>query len=223
MRRCSLLALLLAVSLFASGCCSSCGWGWGPRIEGSGTMVEETRDSATFDSVHLSGGMELKIRVGLPQRLVIHADDNLQGYITTEVHGGELRIEFEESLSSSHTLRAEIDVRELKELELNGGATIEVIGVEGERFSLDISGSCRGSVSGWVDELSVDIAGSGDLDLLELVAKRAKVEISGSGELKVHATETLDVDVSGSGDVTYRGEPRISIDQSGSASVRSAR
>ena len=220
MRRFALLSLSLALSFLTGGCHVCCNWG--PRIEGSDRIVQETRDTATFHSVSLSGGMNLDIRVGLPQRVVIHADDNLQQYIRTEVEENELQIRFEESVSSSHTLRAEIDVRELKDLEIHGGATIDVIGVEGDRFSIDISGSCQGAVSGWVDQVSVDIAGSGDLDLFELQAKRAKVEISGSGKVKVHATETLDVDVAGSGDVTYRGEPRVSIDQAGSARVRAA-
>lgn len=216
MRPLTLLSTLVLAAL-AGGCHVCCDWS--PAIEGSGTLVAEERAVEDFDQVALAGGMQLYIRVGLPHRVVLHADDNLQQHIRTETEGGELQIRFEESVDSDHTLRADIDVPTLRGIDIAGSSNLTVIGVEGQQLAIDIAGSCRGEVSGWVDTLKVDIAGSGRLNTLELEAKHVSIDIAGSGRVQAHATETLNVDVAGSGNVTYRGEPRINIHQAGSASV----
>jgi hypothetical protein len=41
----------------------------------------------------------------------------------------------------------------------------------------------------------------------------------GSGDVRVHATESLQVDIAGSGDVRYRGEPKVSKKVAGSGDV----
>jgi len=55
-----------------------------------------------------------------------------------------------------------------------------------------------------------------------LECKRAVTRISGSGDISVHATETLDVGISGSGRVSYAGEPRVDTHISGSGRVPKA-
>jgi hypothetical protein len=214
----SFLPLTLVLALATGGCHFSCDWT--PGVSGSGVLVTEARAVESFRSLSLSGGMELYIRVGLEEKVVIHADDNLQPLITTRVEGGELRIRFEESMNSDHTLRAEIDLPELSGIDISGSSHLTVIGVEGEELRIDIAGSCRGEVSGWVDRLEVDIAGSCRLDLLELEARSVEIDIAGSGKVETHATEELDISISGSGSVNYRGQPRLNLQQSGSARVR---
>ncbi len=207
----------LALAAVASGCHVCCDWN--PAIEGSGVLVAEERAVEDFDQVALAGGMQLYVRVGLPHRVVLHADDNLQQHIRTEIEGGELRIRFEESVDSDHTLRADIDLPTLRGVDIAGSSNLTIVGVEGPQLELEVAGSCRGEVSGWVDALEVDVAGSARLNLFELEAKNVSIDIAGSGRVQTHAIETLEVDVAGSADVTYRGQPRVDIRQAGSASV----
>lgn len=215
--RVPLLSSVLFTAVLAGGCHVCCDGH--SAIEGSGILVSETREVPPFERISLHGGMELYVRAGLPQRLVVRADDNLQQHIRTEVSDGELEIRFEESLDSDLDLCAEIDLASLRGIEVAGSSKLTVVGVEGQELRLSVAGSCRGEVSGWVEALDVDIAGSGQLDLFELEAKHVSIDIAGSGRVETHAVETLDVGVAGSGKVTYRGQPRVEIDQAGSATV----
>ena len=51
---------------------------------------------------------------------------------------------------------------------------------------------------------------------------RVTVQLAGSGDVELHATESLDAKISGSGDIRYRGQPRTTIKTAGSGSVQSA-
>jgi hypothetical protein len=52
--------------------------------------------------------------------------------------------------------------------------------------------------------------------LVDLVAREAVIEISGAGDVHVHATESLTASVSGAGDVIYTGDPEeVNKDVSG--------
>ena len=211
------LCLSLALAAFTSlGCTSS---SWGNRIEGDGVYVPNERSLQSFDRVKMSGGMKIDISVGGSQSVVIHADQNLQPFIRTRVEGGRLQIDFTESVSSSNSMRAEISVPSLAAIAISGSSEMNVSGIDEEEFSIDVSGSGKGTFSGRARVLEVDISGSGRLDLFELEADDVRVSVSGSGNLQVSASDALNVKSSGSGKVTYRGEPKLQATVSGSAKV----
>jgi hypothetical protein len=65
------------------------------------------------------------------------------------------------------------------------------------------------------------VSGAGDVRLDQLVAREAKVEVSGAGSVHVHATDSLTASVSGVGDVVYSGRPEdVQKDVSGVGDVR---
>ena len=74
-------------------------------------------------------------------------------------------------------------------------------------------------MTGTADGIDGDISGSGELDLLEVRARSARIDVSGSGGATVQVSERLDAKVSGSGDVRYRGQPVVQADVSGSGDV----
>jgi hypothetical protein len=55
-----------------------------------------------------------------------------------------------------------------------------------------------------------------------LEAKNADVEIRGSGDVEVFATDFLNVDIDGSGDVFYKGNPEITLRIDGSGELENA-
>jgi len=57
------------------------------------------------------------------------------------------------------------------------------------------------------------------VDAAELQTKRAKVGVTGSGEVVVNASDELDATVTGSGTVEYVGSPKLSTSIFGSGSV----
>ncbi len=83
------------------------------------------------------------------------------------------------------------------------------------------SGSGKARLAGAIQEQEIRISGSSEVNAEELECKEARVRISGSGAVRVQASEKLDVHITGSGDVRYAGQPVISHHISGSGSVRS--
>ena len=65
----------------------------------------------------------------------------------------------------------------------------------------------------------LEIAGSGDADLRELVAKDVSINIAGSGDAKVYALENLAIKIAGSGDIGYIGDPEIHRSVAGSGDI----
>lgn len=88
-----------------------------------------------------------------------------------------------------------------------------------ERFDIEIMGSGDAKVAGRVESLTVRVTGAGDVEATGLEARKAKVQIIGSGDVALHATQELDVFIDGSGDVRYRGDPQVTKDITKNASL----
>jgi len=213
----SLTFSALALGLLLGTSCSSSSWS--TRVQGEGPFVPDQRQLADFDTIELSGGMRLDVEVGGPQSVIIHADENLHEYIRTRIEDGTLEIDFTESVSTQHELRAEIRVPELKGIEVAGSCKMTVTGIEAEHFEVDVAGAASGTLSGRAGGIDVDVAGSSDLDLSSLECREAVIDIAGSAKIDVAASDSLDVDIAGSGVVRYRGQPAVSLDQAGSGKV----
>ena len=66
----------------------------------------------------------------------------------------------------------------------------------------------------------VKIAGSGKMYLADLIANDVTCIISGSGNMYVHAQNSLNATITGSGNIIYSGNPTVDVKTSGSGSVR---
>jgi hypothetical protein len=70
--------------------------------------------------------------------------------------------------------------------------------------------------------LKISASGTGDCDARGLVAKHAKAVVTGTGNVKVDATETLDADDSGTGNISYLDSPKLTQSNTGTGSIKSA-
>jgi hypothetical protein len=59
-----------------------------------------------------------------------------------------------------------------------------------------------------VDDVKVDISGSGRADFGEVVSRVADAQISGHGDVALAPSEVAKIRISGSGDVYLRSDPR---------------
>jgi hypothetical protein len=218
------LALLGLAACDGSTCSSDCVSvnGDGPTINGSGTLKTEVRPVDKFTTIRLSGvGGNLVIERTGAESLTVTADDNLVDLFTSEVRDGTLYLSVAKgkSLSGKQPIY-KISVGDLRELDVRGSGTVDATKLEGDTLSIAISGSGTANVAGRTDDLTVAISGSGSFNGAELKAKRAKVVVSGSGELTVSASDELDAKVSGSGSIRYIGSPKLTSNVSGSGSIR---
>ena len=209
----SLRALTVLGALGLSAC----------TLRGSGVEATEVRDIEAFDTIELGGVFDLTVHVdpNVKQKLEIRADDNILDKIVTKVSGGELEVSIDHwMVRPKQTIKLDIWVPELAEIDASGASDIEVFGLHGERFELDVSGAAEVELDGNVEHFVIDSSGASEVDAKHLEAKTVEVELSGAGDLSVFASENLDVDVSGAGDIRYFGDPaNVSKDISGAGKV----
>lgn len=191
-------------------------------IHGSGVSKTEDRTIGDYKKVEVNGACDVSLAVGSTTGLSITADDNLLQYVTTEVRDGTLVVEMKAgSYSPQVHMKITTTTPAVEALVIHGSSNVDLKGLAGERFELQVDGSGDAKASGKVGTVVAKVNGSGDLNLSDVEARDATVEISGSGDVDVWATESVAVSVAGSGDVTYKGDPKkVTKSVAGSGSVR---
>jgi hypothetical protein len=176
-------------------------------ITGSGISKTETREVESFDKIDVSGVGKVVVRFGPEQSLKVTADDDLLEYISTNVNNGKLRIRLTESLNVVSKIQYDIVVNNLTSLGLSGATSFDIEGLDGDEFTLDLSGATSGSASGTVQHLKVGISGAGSANLSELQSATADVNLSGASSAEVFASESFNGSVSGVGKIDVYGSP----------------
>jgi hypothetical protein len=177
--------------------------------EGSGVPATQARDVAAFTSVELAGSNNVVIRAGEKPSVVVRADDNLLGRVTTEVQSGKLVIaNTPGTLTTKSPMSVAVNVPALSALTLTGSGNIVVNGIETESLKVTLPGSGTLTASGTATRLDVTVSGSGMVQFTQLVANDVRAVVSGSGSIFITATKSLDASVSGDGAILYAGNPQ---------------
>jgi len=199
--------VLLAVGIAIAYAVASKSTSPSNTAQGSGVQVTESRTVAAFRSVDLAGSNNVFIRVGEEQFVQVYGDGNLIDRVTTDVEDSTLVIGSKGSYSTNSPMRVEVSVPSLRDLTLSGSGNVLVSGVDGRRFTVTISGSGAVRASGTTEQLVVTVSGSGQAELGGVEASIVHAVVSGSGEIVVTATASLDASVPGSGSIMYGGNP----------------
>jgi hypothetical protein len=211
-----------------------------PDIYGSGNIISEKRDVATFNNISFNGSGNVFITQDTAQSLRIETDDNIMSLLETDVNDNTLEIDFQSHHQVNATkLNIYISMAALKTFSLNGSGDMKNSDtIKTDNLSLKITGSGKitmcalaasvaseisGSgditISGKTDDESCKITGSGNIKAFELYSKNAQIEIIGSGDCRITASEFLNAKINGSGDIYYKGKPAITKNISGSGSI----
>ena len=213
----------------------------GKSVQGSGNIITQEREVSEFSKVHLKGSGKVFLTPGEKQSLEIKTDDNIMPLIETDVSGNKLTISHGNHHLRPTSFEVYITLENLEGVRISGSGDIigkgrfvtdtldtEISGsgdmdleVETGLLETKISGSGSIHLSGKAEDYTVSISGSGKINAFDVDAKHVSVKVSGSGDCRVSASETLDAKISGSGDVYYRGRPQINAKISGSGSLKS--
>lgn len=192
---------------------------------GGGPTVTERRDLHAFTGIDVDHSMDVTVRRGARPAAVVRAGENVIDDVHTRVKDGTLQLRGRGDaivIGSDPVDDAEVTltVPRLDRLDVGGSGNVTIDRLAGDALTVNVDGSADVRAAGSVERLAIEIDGSADLDLRDLAAERARVDVSGSGEVRLGRTAELEVDVSGSAKVTYRGRPRIvSQNVSGSAEI----
>jgi hypothetical protein len=207
----SLLLLPVAVTAIALGGCS---------IGDDGPVVTQTRDVADFTRIENRDSVDVRLRVGDPQRVRVRAGEKVIDAVRTVVRDGTLQVTFDKDGFGGDDVVVEASVPELTGIESSGSGDIEAEGIDADAFAVRSDGSADIWLEGTAERLALELDGSGDAELGGLVVRDARVVVDGSGDADVRADERLQVALDGSGDVRYSGDPALTkhVDGSGDLS-----
>ena len=214
------------------------------HISGSGNIITEKRATGNFTEIVASTGIDVEVRLGNQQEIIVEADDNVIKYIVTSVSGGVLKITMENNTSilNSHR-KVYVTALMINSLKASSSADIVVKGGLKSDGKLAFHASSSGSISAIVDapeitaeanssadiELSgrtqtytADVSSSASIKSADLLSEHTIVSAGSSGSASVHASVTLKAKASSSGDIIYHGGASVekTVNSSGSVEKR---
>jgi hypothetical protein len=214
------------------------------KVVGEGPVVTQTRSVGSFTGISFETAGKVNFTIGQEQRVELIAQQNILDILQTNIVSGVLHIDFKDNVRAKNyeEIIVNITAPSVDYLRLSGSGDMNVHGdLAANGLTMTISGSgniyvqnaviadkIKASVSGSgsmsilngsaINE-DIDISGSGNIDVAGVPAQYAASRTSGSGDVKVNLTKTLDVHISGSGSVYYHGSPVVSTHISGSGKV----
>ena len=208
-------------------------------LTGSGVTKTEARPVEAFTAIESGGSWNVEIVAGDKATVAITGDDNIVPLITTTVKDGVLVVRCAESITTKVPTTVKIAVPSLTALKLSGAGNASVSDVKSTKLALDASGAGNVSFKGTSEDVAVkatgagnvalagkaksltaNVSGAGNVDGAAFEVTLATVKVSGSGNVAVNATTSLDVTASGTGNVVYSGAPKLSKKVSGMGSVK---
>ena len=217
---------------------------WWKRIKGNGNTITQTRQTANYDKVSVSGSFDVQLVRGEEGEITLKGEENLLEHIEVYVKNNVLILKVKDNINLSSswnkTITIEVPVIEITGVKLSGSGDISTqttlkatdfnaavsgsgdisLAIEATNLYVQISGSGDINLSGSADDLTVKVSGSGDVNAYDVAAQDATVTVSGSADVTLTVKGTLNAKVSGSGDIQYKGNPKKVISKvSGSGDV----
>ena len=240
MKNVFLFSLVLLV--FASGCREITG----RRVRGSGEIKTEARTASSFNSVDVSGAIDVYVKQDSVSSVKVVADDNILEFIEVEVNGSTLEIYTQSgiNLRPSDKIKVYVSNSTYKEFEVSGASSVrsenqikssdaihvEMSGASGGKLEIDapkvsvnVSGASHIDISGKTRDLEADASGASRIKCFDLLAENTNVEASGASHAEVHASVKIIPHASGASSVTYKGSAAVEDrSETGASHVRKA-
>ena len=222
---------------------TSCREIFAKRIRGNGNVTTQVRTAGQFNSIDVSGDIDVYARQDSSPSIKVEADENLQQYVETIDDGEVLRIRTQQgfNINPSKQIKVYVSAAMFKRFEASGacnlfsegkimnstnidlglsGSCDVTMDLSAQKISAHVSGACSVNLKGQVRDFDVDASGSTDIKCLELVADNVSLDISGAGDAEVYASTKLSGSISGAASVKYKGAAQTDIHTSGATSVK---
>jgi hypothetical protein len=232
---------LLAVLVLAVGGCN----GIGPGRTASGKPATRHLDAPGVTRLDVAYGFGVRVTLGQPEAVTVTYDDNLADLLDVGVDGATLRLKLKPrvNVTGGPTLRADVTLRRLEEVQVAGGSSVDVAGpvrnsglrlglsggsrvaagLELDRADATLSGGSHLQLTGLADTLTVDASGASSLELAQLSLQHLDVQLSGASRATVKADRTISAQLSGASTLTYAGAPQFTRrDVSGASTIQRA-
>lgn len=189
--------------------------------------AEQVRSVTPFKTIDARGPVSLVVEVGKTHSVRVEGSQKFIDRVTTDVVGGELRLNFKEdrgNVNIKDDERVVVTMPELASFRGEGAGLMILNNVRGDKFDVNYRGAGSLQMNGRVGHLRLNAEGVGEVMAKDLVAQDADVTFRGIGEVSVHAKNRLNASVQGLGSLTYYGKPQsVSRSVSGIGNVTAAK
>lgn len=220
----------LLVILFLSTILTSCGVDYLNKVNGNRNVTTENRDvNNTFNSIHVSNGIDLYINQSNETEIVVEADENLQEIIKTEINDGVLRIYTDKNIWQSKSRKVYVTVEELSNLKATSGADvytentintkeISITATSGADINIKVDAesvatkSTSGSdinIAGITTYHASSATSGSSIDAYDLESKNVIVKVTSGADIDIYASEKIEAKATSGGDVDFKGNPKI--------------
>lgn len=173
-------------------------------VQGPEAKIVASGPQSYIDRLRVDGG-----RISLADN-----DDRDSASVTINAFGVHVQ-------SESERVKITVIAPDVTKFDVRGSGDLDIRRYDHPTFAVSVSGSGDVEAAGRVEMASIDSSGSGHVDLSDLKAKEAVVDVSGSGGGAIFATAKAKIQISGSGDVELRTEPKtVSSEITGSGEIR---
>lgn len=234
------LVLACSLALFALSACNM------NSVKGDGHVITRNFEQKGFKDIDASSQFEIHLAQGSEYKVKVEGEENIIDLMELQVTGDKLKIDFKNntSIRPTHPLKVYITAPEYRDIEGSGactfisegrltskadvkiglsGACETRIEIDAPKIDVDASGASEIRLKGQTRDFSVDASGASSINCFELLTENTSLDISGGGNAKVYASQSLHVSISGAGDVSYKGKPaNIKKDISGAGSISAA-
>jgi Putative auto-transporter adhesin, head GIN domain len=217
-----ILKSALFLTVFCSLTLASCYFEpFGER--GEGDIVTENRTAKNFHALEIDVPGKIIVRTGPEYKVVVECEESIIAYLETQVESnGRLHIWFSRNVFDVDNLLITVTAPNFDKFEIDGSADLICNDpIDGDDLTLEVSGSGTMQLGDVLfDDIEADVSGSGDI-ALEGKALRLNFEVSGSGDLDALdcPVKETDVRVSGSGTVRVDVSDHLKARISGSGDV----
>ncbi|MBB3889458.1 hypothetical protein GGQ61_000155 [Phenylobacterium haematophilum] len=130
------------------------------------------------------------------------------------------RFSLDQPLADYARLRVVMTAPAVNRFQISGDDRLEIRGYKQDQLEIIASGSSEVVASGQAREVDVELSGSGEADLTDLITDNAEADISGSAEVTLAPREAASLEVSGSATARLLTRPkRLETDVAGAGSV----
>lgn len=195
-----------------------------------------------FDRVELAGAARVTLVQGDKDQVFVAGDADVQRDIDVQLNDRQLVVRPSGGWKfwSASRINVFIEMRQLKQLTISGASDLLAPGplnldrlrlfisgagqarleqLQARELVFVISGSGDGQLAGQVNNVVLQISGKGKVVADRLQAKRARVNVSGLGNVVLWATDELAANISGVGSIDYFGQPQVLRSLSGMGTI----
>jgi hypothetical protein len=204
------------------------------KVKGNKNVITKEIAISDYDRIEVSGGVNVEYsQSDESPSLQITLDENLFDYLDVQVKDKRLVIKPKEKsvnlapttfvVRSMSTALAEVKKAGSGKFTIVTGLTVDELqfkiagstkvvtekAIHVNKLKIDAAGSSTMQLVGEVNEVRLEIAGSGRLDALDCEIRSLDCQIAGSGRISTFVTEHLSYEIAGSGTIEYKGNPSI--------------